>query len=404
MNYVTEKASVDFDPSVASRSDLVTAVERLGYRVVDGARGAGPAPTAPGARPARARRPSPMAEPRPPGSRVCPSAASAAVPPRPRCRRRIGPRAGRPAGGGCRRIGSGRRLTRDGRPAGTADRRRAAGRPGHRHVDDPRPEVRRLAVAQLRAGDPGRHRLRLAVPPGGVRQPAPRRHHDGHAGVDGRARRLRLVGLRPVLGRRRRHRHGRGVHADGLVRRRRGPGLPRGRRGGADLPAGRALRRGPGQAPGRGRHRGLARPGRQGRQRARPRRHRAAGGHRRAGGRDALPGPSRRDGGDRRRRRRGDVRGGPVAAHRRERAGRGRSRRRGRRRHRERRRTPRGRGHRRRRRHRPRPHRPAGRAGTDGQGPRAAAGRPHLGVVRPRRDRPRRRHPRWVARHRPRFR
>ena len=36
VNYLTGKASVDFDPSARGRADLVTAVERLGYRVPDG--------------------------------------------------------------------------------------------------------------------------------------------------------------------------------------------------------------------------------------------------------------------------------------------------------------------------------------------------------------------------------
>ena len=254
VNYVTEKASVDFDPATASQSDLVTAVERLGYRVVDRARGAGRATTAPAAGlPEPDPDPDPdEAAPGPPASRACRSADPAAVPPGPRRRRptqeppqplrppappargntfqsggleairgsvtprprhppgpsrcvaaRRGPGGRRSADGGRRASGSGRRLARDGRPARTIDRCAAARRAGPGHVDDPRAEVRRLAVAELRPGDAGRHRLRLAVPPSGVRQPAPRRHHDGHARLDGRARRLRVVGLRPVLGRRR---------------------------------------------------------------------------------------------------------------------------------------------------------------------------------------------------------
>ncbi|HKY67456.1 MAG TPA: heavy metal translocating P-type ATPase [Acidimicrobiales bacterium] len=46
VNYVTERASVDFDPSARSRADLVATVERLGYRVVDGGT-LGPASPAP---------------------------------------------------------------------------------------------------------------------------------------------------------------------------------------------------------------------------------------------------------------------------------------------------------------------------------------------------------------------
>jgi Cu+-exporting ATPase len=47
----------------------------------------------------------------------------------------------------------------------------------------------------------------LAVPPGRVGQPAPRRGHHGHPHLGGHAGRLRLVALRPVLHRRRRRRH-----------------------------------------------------------------------------------------------------------------------------------------------------------------------------------------------------
>ena len=54
---------------------------------------------------------------------------------------------------------------------------------------------------------PGRRLGRLAVPPGGLDQPAPRRGHDGHAHLRRHARRLRLVALRPVPRRRRRDRH-----------------------------------------------------------------------------------------------------------------------------------------------------------------------------------------------------
>ena len=46
---------------------------------------------------------------------------------------------------------------------------------------------------------PGRGVGRVAVPPGDVGQPAPRRRHDGHADLARRAGRLRLVALRPVL-------------------------------------------------------------------------------------------------------------------------------------------------------------------------------------------------------------
>jgi Cu+-exporting ATPase len=41
VNYVTEKASVDFDPTVATSGDLVSAIQRLGYRVAADAPAAG---------------------------------------------------------------------------------------------------------------------------------------------------------------------------------------------------------------------------------------------------------------------------------------------------------------------------------------------------------------------------
>jgi Cu+-exporting ATPase len=41
VNYVTEKASVDFDPAVATSGDLVSAIQRLGYRVAADAPAAG---------------------------------------------------------------------------------------------------------------------------------------------------------------------------------------------------------------------------------------------------------------------------------------------------------------------------------------------------------------------------
>jgi Cu+-exporting ATPase len=52
VNYVTGKASVDFDPSALGRAELVSTVERLGYRVPDGAATAPPtaAPAAPSTR------------------------------------------------------------------------------------------------------------------------------------------------------------------------------------------------------------------------------------------------------------------------------------------------------------------------------------------------------------------
>ena len=50
--------------------------------------------------------------------------------------------------------------------------------------------VRRLGVARVRARDAGRPLGRLAVPPRGAAERAPRRGHDGHADLDRDARRL----------------------------------------------------------------------------------------------------------------------------------------------------------------------------------------------------------------------
>src|SRR5918997_805232 len=54
------------------------------------------------------------------------------------------------------------------------------------------------------ASGPGRDVGRLAVPPGGLGEPAPRGSHDGHAHLARCAGRLRVVALRPVPRRRRR--------------------------------------------------------------------------------------------------------------------------------------------------------------------------------------------------------
>ena len=64
--------------------------------------------------------------------------------------------------------------------------------------------VRRLAVAVADPRRAGRRVGRVAVPPGRVGQPAPRRRHHGHAHLGRHAGRLRLVALRPVPRRRRR--------------------------------------------------------------------------------------------------------------------------------------------------------------------------------------------------------
>jgi copper chaperone CopZ len=60
-------------------------------------------------------------------------------------------------------------------------------------------QVHRLAVAPGRAGRPGRHLGGLAVPPGRAAASQAPVLLDGHAGVDGHPRGLRLVGLRDVL-------------------------------------------------------------------------------------------------------------------------------------------------------------------------------------------------------------
>ena len=56
--------------------------------------------------------------------------------------------------------------------------------------------VLRVGVGLPGAVDAGRRVGRLALPPRHLDQPAPRRDHDGHPGLDGRAGRVRLVGVR----------------------------------------------------------------------------------------------------------------------------------------------------------------------------------------------------------------
>ena len=115
----------------------------------------------------------------------------------------------------------------------------------------------------------------LAVPPGGVGQPAPRRGDDGHADLRRRARRLRVVAVRPVLRRRRRTRPAPRVQPDRRPRHGVEPDLPRGRRRGDDVHPRRPLPRDPRQAQRRSGAAGAARARRQGRRRA-PRRRRRA--------------------------------------------------------------------------------------------------------------------------------
>ena len=203
--------------------------------------------------------------------------------------------------------------------AAAAGDHRGAGHPGHRAVDDPRAAVRRVDVAGVRARVARRGVGRLAVPPRRVGQPPPRRHHHGHAHQHRRARRLRVVGVRPVLGRGRHDRHDDG---DGRHRRRHRRALPRGGRRRDHVPRRRALPRGPGQAPLGRRPRRAPVPRRQGRGAPRrrasdARRSTSCAGH-------AVRRPARRADRHRRRRRGGRVRGRRVDAHRRARAGRGR--------------------------------------------------------------------------------
>ncbi len=105
------------------------------------------------------------------------------------------------------------------RRATATDRRRepAAARPADRvgtavaagrgAGDGPGAAVRLLAVAVADPRRARRHVGGLAVPPGRLGQPAPRRGDDGHAHLDRRARRLRVVAVRAVPRRRRRARH-----------------------------------------------------------------------------------------------------------------------------------------------------------------------------------------------------
>ena len=80
------------------------------------------------------------------------------------------------------------------------DRRHRARRPGAAAVDDQHAAVHQLAVAHPRPGRPGRAVGRLAVPPGRLDEPAPRRRVDGHPHLGRHPRRVRLERLRPVLG------------------------------------------------------------------------------------------------------------------------------------------------------------------------------------------------------------
>ncbi len=156
---------------------------------------------------------------------------------------------------------------------------------------------------------------RLPLPPRRLGQPPARRDHDGHPGLPRHAGRFRLVALRVVPRHRRRDRHDPPVRADDPTQGRCEQPLPRGRRRGDHVPAGRSLAGDARQAAGRG---GAARAdagGRQGRRRA-ARRRRAAGAGRRPCGRRPLRRTPWRDHRRRRCRHRGHLRRRLLDAHR----------------------------------------------------------------------------------------
>ena len=273
VNYATDKAAVTYDPDAVTPAELCDAVASLGYEAHLPA--PPPSTTRHHERARRRRRPRPH---------------------------RAG-RAGAPAAG---------------------DHRRAR-HPGDRAVDDPGAAVRRVDVAGVRARLARRGVGRVAVPPGHVGEPPPRRHHHGHAHQHRRARRLRVVGVRAVLGRGRGDRHDDG---DGRHRRRHRRALPRGGRRGDHVPRRRALPRGEGQAALGRRPRRAPVPRGQGR--GDPRRlGRAPRADRRAAPGHAVRRPPRRADRHRRRRRGRHLGGRRLDAHRRVRARRGRAGRRG---------------------------------------------------------------------------
>ena len=217
----------------------------------------------------------------------------------------------------------------------------------------------------------------LAVPPGRLDEPAPRRRHDGHARL-ARHRSPRSAGRCTPCSSARAGTPGMTHPFEFTIERTDGVGqhLPRGRRRGDHVHPGRPLLRGPrpsaAPAPRCGPCWSWA-----------PRTSpscatacRAADADRSAGRRRPIRGPARREDRHRRRGRRGLLRGRRLDAHRRVGAGRGAARRRGRRRDRQRRRPPGRPRHPRRRRHPARPDGQAGRGRPDRQGAGPAARRP----------------------------
>ena len=170
-----------------------------------------------------------------------------------------------------------------------------------------RPAVRRMAVGEPRAGDPRRALGRLAVPPEGLDEPATPSSDDGHPHLDRDARCVGLVGRRPALPRRGRHRRVDGLRARARPRRRHGCSLLRGRGRRDDARSRRAIPRGESEAPGRCRPACPRRARREAGQRDRRRRDRAQRPDRRARRRDDLRRSAGREDRDRRRRGRGHA-------------------------------------------------------------------------------------------------
>ena len=243
---------------------------------------------------------------------------------------------------GARGRGWGRGLSRDARPTGSRGQGANRGRSGRAAAaavdrlrgplvagaaagDDRAAAVRLLAVALAAAGDSGRALGRLAVPPRCVAQPEARDRDDGHADLCRHARGVGLVARCPVLPRRRRDRDDDGLRARPQPGRDRRASLSRGGRGRDHLHPRRPLLRGSGEATRGSRIARSARAGRQGGERPRRRRPRAAHRDRRAPGRRPIRRPAGREDRHRRRRRGGQLRGRQVAPDRRKRAGRGTS-------------------------------------------------------------------------------